>query len=98
MASFAAIGVLVGLVVIVSSQWLVTGVFSVATDFVDEASVLMRLGGVWLGCKLFESGCVALVKGSQRYDLAARVTIIENLALIAAALILSNAGFGLREV
>ena len=98
LAAFLVVGTVVGVIVVGISEWLVFSVFTVTDEFSSEAVVLMQLGGVWLGCKLFESGCVALVKGSQRYDLAARITIVENLMVIGSALVLTTIGFELREV
>jgi len=95
---FSLLGLVVGAAVVLAADWLVRSVFSVEPGFVDRAGELMTFGGIWLGAKLIESGLVALVKGSQRYDLVAKITIVENVGVIVAALVFSTLGFGLLQV
>jgi len=92
------LGVVVAVIVIVSAPWLVDVVFKIASQDHALAVRAIQLAGVGLVIRSADSVFLSTLRGYERYDLTARVTMAVRIATIGAAVLLVAAGYGLVEI
>lgn len=94
----AIIGIVIGSILFVASDWIATDLFNVPPELFEEAKLVFRIGGVIVALTTMLGVFSGIIQGLQRFDIYNIVNMIAvtfNTLLIMGFLI---AAFGLREV
>ena len=95
---FLLLAIVALLVGVLSTPLMTTRIFVFAPEELARAEQNFYVGLVWISVKIFQSGCSALLRGAQRYDLTAKVSLTEQGAFYPVAMVMANADGGVRHI
>ena len=98
LASYAIIGVLGALGLLLGAQWFVTSVFSVPSALVPEAIATLRLAALGFLLGQIQSYLNSVPQSLMRYDISARVEMVFGTLVPLATVGVLLLGYGLFEV
>tara|TARA_B100000809_G_scaffold143792_1_gene141355 strand:+ start:2977 stop:4518 length:1542 start_codon:yes stop_codon:yes gene_type:complete len=85
-------------IVYLVSPLLVTKVFVISDENTALTILALRIGGLGIAVRFFQSVFQSSLYGFERYDLAAVIGIVENTAAMAISIFLALNGYGLASV
>ena len=95
---YGVLGVFTALIVFFIAPLLVNHVFKVEEQNIALATRALQIGGIGIAARFFDSVFQSAIYGYERYDLAARVTMVTNALSIGMNLVLVLAGYGLTAI
>jgi len=98
LASYAIIGVLGAIGLLLGAEWFVTGVFSVPSSLVPEAIATLRLAALGFLLGQVQSYLNSVPQSLMRYDISARVEMVFGTLVPIATVGVLLLGYGLFEV
>ncbi|MGD9874780.1 MAG: oligosaccharide flippase family protein [Kiritimatiellia bacterium] len=98
LAMYCMLGLLGAVIIVFLAPFLCGRVFRLEPADVPLATTAIQIGSLGLLARFFDSVFESAFYGYERYDLAARVTIITQAATILVNIVLVLAGYGLRAV
>jgi O-antigen/teichoic acid export membrane protein len=100
-ASFTAtcgIGTVIAAAVFFVAPWLAHSVFKIAPALHPIAIRAIQIGGLLLALRSVEYVLVAFIRAYERYEIAARITVVTKVVAIIAAVALVAAGFSILSI
>jgi O-antigen/teichoic acid export membrane protein len=95
---YGLLGVLTAVIVFFIAPFLVNNVFNVEPQNTALAISALQIGGMGVAVRFFDSVFLSAIYGYERYDLAARVTMVTNSLTIGINVVLVLIGYGLIGV
>jgi len=95
---YSLLGAVTAVIVFPVAPFLVNHVFKVETHNTALAVSALQIGGIGIAMRFFDSVFQSTIYGYERYDLAARVTMITNALTIGINVLLVLLGYGLIAV
>ena len=95
---YLLLAIVVPLIGVLATPLMTTRVFVFAPEELASAEQNFYAGLVWIAVKIFQSGCSVLLRGAQRYDLSAKIVLTEHGAFYPVAMLIANAGGGVRDI
>ncbi|MEM2293083.1 MAG: oligosaccharide flippase family protein [Nitrososphaeria archaeon] len=95
---YGILGILVGISTFLAAPFLVYHIFNVKSENLEVAIIALRIGGLGIIIRFFDSVLQSAIYGYERYDLATRVTILTNTATMIINVVLVLNGYGLIEI
>ncbi len=87
-----------GSILFLCAEGLVTFVFKIPTEMTAIATQSVKLGGVLLTVRVMESVFAGTIRGYERYDVSAAVSIVTRGAILFSVVILVLIGLGITEI
>ncbi|CAN2042201.1 putative Polysaccharide biosynthesis protein C-terminal domain-containing protein [Candidatus Magnetomoraceae bacterium gMMP-15] len=95
---YSVLGIVTSAIVFFIAPLLVNHIFKIEKQNVILAIQALRIGGIGIVIRFFDSLFQSAIYGYERYDLTARVNMIANVLTIGLNLILVFAGYGLIAI